>query len=139
MKKTLIIVTMLFIALGALGVGIVEAQGSDPPFGQRGVADGTGSMHEYMEKAMAEVVGLTVDEFEARHNVGETFYQIALALLLVAFAVRFARGSLEDSAGRHWPRAASAIVLGTAALALNHYGLSGSGTPPEALPVRRPP
>ncbi len=28
---------------------------------------------------MAEAVGLTVEEFEARHDAGETFYQIALA------------------------------------------------------------
>lgn len=54
----------------------------------------------------------------AVHTVAlHAFYQIALALLLVAFAVRFARGSREDSAGWHWPRAASAIVLGTAAAA----------------------
>lgn len=79
MKKTLIAVAILFVALGSLGVVIAEAQGSNPPFGQRGVADGTGPMHEYMEKAMAEALGLSVNEFEVRHNAGETFYQIALA------------------------------------------------------------
>lgn len=79
MKKTLWIVTLVILALGALGVGVVAAQGGQPPYGQRGVADGAGPMHDYMEKAMAEAVGLTVDEFEARHDSGETFYQIALA------------------------------------------------------------
>jgi hypothetical protein len=32
-----------------------------------------------MEKAMADAVGLSVTEFESRHDAGETFYQIALA------------------------------------------------------------
>jgi hypothetical protein len=79
MKKTLWIVLLVILALGALGVGVVAAQGGQPPYGQRGVADSVGPMHEYMEDAMAEAVGLTVEEFEARHDVGETFYQIALA------------------------------------------------------------
>ena len=79
MKKTLLIVTLLVVALGALGVGVVAAQDGEPPYGGRGVADGTGTLHDYMEKAMADAVGLTVDAFEARHDAGETFYQIALA------------------------------------------------------------
>jgi len=79
MKKTLWIVLLVILALGALGVGVVAAQGGQPPYGQRGVADGVGPMHEYMEDAMADAVGLSVDEFEARHDAGETFYQIALA------------------------------------------------------------
>ena len=79
MKKTLWIVILVILALGALGVGVVTAQGTQTPYGQRGVADGVGPMHEYMQQAMAEAVGLSVEEFEARHNAGETFYQIALA------------------------------------------------------------
>lgn len=79
MKKTLWIVILVILALGALGVGVVAAQGGQPPYGQRGVADVMGPMHEYMEKAMAESVGLSLEQFEARHDAGETFYQIALA------------------------------------------------------------
>jgi hypothetical protein len=79
MKKTLLIVALAVLALGALGVGVVAAQGGQPPYGQRGVADGVGPMHDYMEQAMADAVGLSLDEFEARHDAGETFYQIALA------------------------------------------------------------
>ena len=79
MKKTLLIVTMLVIALGTLGVGLVAAQEGNPPYGQRGAADGTGLLHEYMEKAMADAVSLSVNAFESRHDAGETFYQIALA------------------------------------------------------------
>ncbi len=79
MKKTLWIVLLVILALGALGVGVVAAQEGEPPYGQRGVADGTGTLHDYMENAMAEAVGLSVSAFEARHDAGETFYQIALA------------------------------------------------------------
>ena len=78
MKKTLLIVTLLVIALGALGVGVVVAQEGNPPYGQRGVADGTVLLHDYMEKAMAKAVGLSLEQYEARHDAGETFYQIAL-------------------------------------------------------------
>jgi len=79
MKKTLLIVGLVVLALGALSVGVVAAQGGQPPSGQRGVVDGVmGPMHEYMEQAMADAVGLDLEEFEARHDSGETFYQIAL-------------------------------------------------------------
>ncbi len=79
MKKTLWIVILVILALGALGVGVVAAQGGQPPVGERGLTDGAGLLHDYMVKAMADAVGLSVDEFEARHDAGETFYQIALA------------------------------------------------------------
>jgi hypothetical protein len=80
MKKTLWIVILVILALGALGVGVVAAQDGQPPFGQkRGSADGTGLLHDYMEESMADAVGLTVSAFETRHDAGETFYQIALA------------------------------------------------------------
>ena len=79
MKKTLLIVGLVVLALGALGVGTVLAQDGYPPFGGRGPADGSGAMHEYMEKAMADSVGLSLKDFEARHDAGETFYEIAQA------------------------------------------------------------
>ncbi len=79
MKKTLWIVVLVILALGAVGVGVVAAQSGQQPYGQRGTVDGVGPMHDYMEQAMADAVGLSLDEFEARHDAGETFYQIALA------------------------------------------------------------
>ena len=78
MKKTIVIAVVLAALVGLFVVGAAFAQGQNPPFG-RGPGDGTGTLHEYMEKAMADAVGLSVDEFEKRHDAGETFYQIALA------------------------------------------------------------
>jgi len=83
MKKTLLIVALVILALGALGVGVVVAQGGQPPvsgYGQGMMWDrDEGPLHDYMIKAMAEAVGLSETEFESRHDASETFYQIALA------------------------------------------------------------
>ncbi len=79
MKKTLLIITLVVLALGALGVGVAFAQSETPPLIGRGPGDGTGLLHDYMVKAMADAVGLSVTEFESRHAAGETFYQIALS------------------------------------------------------------
>ena len=83
MKKTLLIVALLTLAIAALGVGVVAAQGGQPPvsgYGPGMIWDGDeGPLHDYMIKAMAEAVGLSETEFEFRHDAGETFYQIALA------------------------------------------------------------
>jgi hypothetical protein len=79
MKKTILIVALTVLALAALGVGVAFAQDENPPFDGRGPGDGSGLLHDYMEKAMADALGLPVSEFESRHDAGETFYQIALA------------------------------------------------------------
>ncbi|GAB4416812.1 MAG: hypothetical protein Kow002_02850 [Anaerolineales bacterium] len=78
MKKTILIALTLAAAATLLLAGAAFAQGENPPFG-RGPSDGTGTLHAYMEKAMADAVGLSVEAFEARHDAGETFYQIAIA------------------------------------------------------------
>ncbi len=74
MKKTLLIVALLVLALGALGVGIAFAQGTRPPVGPNGY----GWMHDYVEKALAAKLGLTEEQVEAQLAAGKTMYQIAL-------------------------------------------------------------
>ena len=101
MKKTLLIVALTVLALGALGVGVVAAQGGQPPYGQRSAVDGVGPMHDYMEQAMADAVGLSLDEFEARHDAGETFYQIALA---EGFSAEEIPALMQDARTKGWKR-----------------------------------
>src|SRR5512144_700055 len=74
MKKTLLIVGLLVVALGVLGVGVVFAQGGQPPFGQGGY----GWMHNYVEQALAAKLGLTEKQVEDQLAAGKPMYQIAL-------------------------------------------------------------
>jgi len=108
MKKTLLVVGLVVLALGALGVGVVAAQDGQPPYGQRGVMDGVGPMHEYMEQAMADALGLDLDEFEARHDAGETFYQIALD---EGFTAEEIPALMQDARAKGLEAAAAAGVI----------------------------
>ena len=67
MKKTLLIVVVVILALGALGVGAAFAQGGNPPFAGRGMMGGRGGygpMHDYVEQALASKLGLTEAQVE---------------------------------------------------------------------------
>ena len=82
MKKTLLIVAVVILALGALGVGVAFAQGGNPPsypygsmMGGRG---GYGAMHDYVEQALAAKLGLTEAQVETELAAGKSMYQIAL-------------------------------------------------------------
>ncbi|HSA99414.1 MAG TPA: hypothetical protein VLE49_02105 [Anaerolineales bacterium] len=74
MKKTLLIVALLVLALSALGVGVAFAQGGQPPLGQGGY----GPMHDYVEQALAAKLGLTEKQVEDQLAAGKPMYQIAL-------------------------------------------------------------
>lgn len=85
MKKTLLIVAVVILALGALGVGAAYAQGGNPPsypygsmMGGRGGTGGYGSMHDYVEQALAAKLDLTETQVETELAAGKTMYQIAL-------------------------------------------------------------
>lgn len=73
MKKTILITALVLLALSALGVGIVFAQGSQPP-----TQSGYGWMHDYVEQALASKLGLTEAQVEDQLASGKTMYQIAL-------------------------------------------------------------
>lgn len=83
---------LLFVAvlvIGLIGFGVVQAvsaQDTTPPApvpgnsygrGMMGGAAGMGLMHDYMHEALAEKLGLTVEELQALHDDGQTFWQIA--------------------------------------------------------------
>ena len=74
MKKTLLIVGLLVLALGVFGVGVVLAQGTQPPVGRGGY----GPMHDYVEEALAAKLGITEKAVEDALASGKTMYQIAL-------------------------------------------------------------
>ncbi len=79
MKKTILIVALAVLALGALGVGVAFAQGPVP--GGRGPMMGGGGygwMHDYVEQALAAKLGLTEEQVEDALAAGKPMYQIAL-------------------------------------------------------------
>ena len=104
MKKSVwILVAVVIVALTVGITGYAYAQGGEPPqfsegfgpgmmggfhgrggmmggnsgYGMMGFDGEYGPMHEGMVAAFAEATGLTVDEIEARHDAGETMWDIA--------------------------------------------------------------
>ena len=80
MKKTILIVGLVVLALGALGVGVAFAQGGNPPYAGNGpmMQNGGGWMHDYVEQALAARLGLTEEQVEDQLAAGKPMYQIAL-------------------------------------------------------------
>jgi len=80
MKKTILIVSLVVLALGALGVGVAFAQGPVPPYtgGMMGSGNGYGWMHDYVEQALAAKLSLTEEQVEEQLAAGKPMYQIAL-------------------------------------------------------------
>ncbi len=81
MKKMFIaMVLVAVLAVFVSGTAVAQSSqpvGYGPNAGVGGV--GEGPMHDYMVKAMAEALGLSPSDFEARVEAGKTAYQIALA------------------------------------------------------------
>ncbi|MBC8505831.1 MAG: hypothetical protein ISR58_00065 [Anaerolineales bacterium] len=95
MKKTILIVAVVgVVALVLSGVGYAYAQDDDPstPFGRGGFGrhaefghgmmgwDGDGEygpMHETMQAAIAEALGLTVEELDAAWEEGKSPWDVA--------------------------------------------------------------
>ncbi len=71
MKKIALSVVLALLTLGLL-TGVAAAQGNQPP------RESLGVMHEYIEQALADKLGLTLEEVEAQFEAGATLWQIAL-------------------------------------------------------------
>ncbi|MCJ7435155.1 MAG: hypothetical protein MUO77_16860, partial [Anaerolineales bacterium] len=74
MKKTILIVGLVVLALGVLGLGVVLAQDVQPPVG-RGAGAGVGGygpMHDYVEEALADKLGITEKDVEDALASGKT-------------------------------------------------------------------
>lgn len=82
MKKTILIVALVILALGVFGVGAAFAQAGTPPFGGRGpmMQDGTtGPLHTFMAIEFAKGLDLNVNDVNTRLAAGESMYDIALS------------------------------------------------------------
>ena len=97
MKKVILVIVgalVLFAVFGAVGFAYAQTQtppqgvpsGVGPGFGMMGRfgqgmmgGGGYGPMHEYMEQALAEKLGLTEEEIEDKLAAGETMWSIAQA------------------------------------------------------------
>ena len=87
MKKILVVVSVVLVALVIFGTGFVFAQsrlvsaaGLSQGFGP-GMMGGRGSygqMHEYVEQALADKLGITRVELETQFASGKSMLQIAL-------------------------------------------------------------
>jgi hypothetical protein len=136
MKKTLLIVAVLSITVLTLGLaGYAYAQDQTPenlynhgmmgdyaengPGYGRGMMGGYGGhgmmgwnseegpMHDAMVAAVAEALGLTPEEIEARHDAGETIWKIAESEGLSAKEIQDLMlsthdGALEDAVANGW-------------------------------------
>lgn len=96
MKKIVVVLAALVVAVALFGASAVSAQTQTPPgtgtgwsgmmgggLGNAmrgmmgGAQDGTGIMHDSMVTAFAEKLGLSVDTINQRLAAGETMWQIA--------------------------------------------------------------
>jgi hypothetical protein len=68
MKKILVVALLVVIALGVY-TGVASAQTAQPQ---------TGTLHDYMEKALAEKLGIPLVTVESQFDAGKSLYQIAL-------------------------------------------------------------
>ncbi|MEW5939666.1 MAG: hypothetical protein AB1750_08400 [Chloroflexota bacterium] len=89
MKKTLLIVAIAVLAIAALSAGVAFAQGGNPPYGGYGMMGGGygmmgggrggyGPIHDYVEEALADKLGITEEQVEDELAAGKTMWQIAL-------------------------------------------------------------
>jgi hypothetical protein len=81
MKKTILIVGLVVLALGVFGLGVVLAQDIQPPLGRGAMMGGNGGygpMHDYVEQALADKLGIKEADVEDALASGKSMYQIAL-------------------------------------------------------------
>jgi hypothetical protein len=85
-KYVVMLLAVLALAIGVTGVAVAQTPQPQTPFGRGPMMGGygmngqEGPLHEYMVTAMANALGISGSDFEARQDAGKTAYQIALDL-----------------------------------------------------------
>lgn len=79
MKKSILIIGLVVVALAVVGVSAAFAQGPAPDAGTTGLPTGAGFLHTYMVAAFAEKLNLKLEDVNARLAAGESMYEIAIA------------------------------------------------------------
>jgi hypothetical protein len=96
MNKTIVVMLLVLAALTVFSTGVALAQAPQPvnpgngggmgmgngagPMGPYAITGQAGPLHDYMVNAMAEALGISPADFEARQAAGKTAYQMALDL-----------------------------------------------------------
>ena len=130
MKRNILLALVAALTISMVVTGIAFAQGYGP--GGNGVNVGTGislevNLSNYMPTAMADVLGLSVDEVNARLASGETFYTIALSLGYTTDQLPALMTSVRDKA-IELATAAGAISVDQSSFLLgNQYGGNARG------------
>ena len=71
MKKTIIVAFVLAAVVGLVVAGSAFAQDGNPPFeGKKGTRGDSGVLLDYISEAMADALGITVEELEAARQNG---------------------------------------------------------------------
>jgi hypothetical protein len=89
MKKILVVTSVVLVALVIFGAGFFFAQSSQVvsaagllqgrgPGGMMGGRGGQGQIHEYVEQAVADKLGMTKADLETQLDGGKSMYQVAL-------------------------------------------------------------
>ncbi len=81
MNKFVVAFGLGLAAVALVATGTAFAQTAQPPVpgAGAGLGNGSGPLYAYIVKALAQALGVSVDEFEARRATGETAYQIAVS------------------------------------------------------------
>jgi hypothetical protein len=79
MKKTILSIGLVMVALVVVGVGAVFAQGPTQSTGNGPMLqNGAGPLHTYMVAAFAEKLSLQAEDVNAQLAAGESMYDIAI-------------------------------------------------------------
>ena len=97
MKKNFIMAFVFAAVAGLIFAGSAFAQSGNPPVNSA-KKTGDGVTQDYMLDAMANVLGVTVDELQASYDAGQNLYDIALTQGFTVEEIPALMQSARDSA-----------------------------------------